>query len=249
MDDIIQDDNTWRSLLKADVRDDARLVDVTASPRESQGVYVKMHGSAKIPAVTENNDVVLFFPNTKRDRDAIVDTRRYATYASLDRDVDKSLKASTVEREGSLPFAIYHGGFFYRFWAAQTHRTYYVIWMTEFTQYNNHGPLTDDSKVVPVVFEMDGRGNVLGITPLCYTGHDDGSWGSVYKPEKYITRINLPLGEIFTCEVVDRGAFRVFAAKTVDDVGGRQKIKNVHVDGMDSLHIPPSVDLELEGLK
>jgi hypothetical protein len=260
---MIQGGN-WRNLLEQDARDNAALVDVSREPRDTHGVQFKMHCSETIPT---NNDVVLFFPNARAG--TIIDARKYSAYPALDRSIDEALKATTLVTTTSgsrdvslplrgkgggegLPFAIHHCGYYYRFWSAYVHHTYYLLWMTDFTAFNDKGPLGPSLPNVPVVFEMDGLGGIVAITPLIYEGHEEGTWGPVKDPAESISKIHFPNTELFTREVPRQ---RLLSSSMVNGVGGRTigheegriNIKNVNVGGTASLEIEPSADLELEG--
>ena len=247
---MIQGGN-WRALLEQDVRDNAVLVDVSREPRDTNGVQYKMHCSETIPT---NNDVVLFFPNTattKNTASSIIDTRKYSKYPALDRAIDEALKATTLGSSNPLPFAIHHGGYYYRLWKAYVHHTYYVLWMTDFTPFNDKGPLCTPLTDVPVVFEMDGMGKIVAVTPLIYDGHEEGSWGPIRDHAEHIAKIHFPMTEIFTREVTRSSSHASStggAGRTIGHESGRINIKNVNVAGTASLEIEPSADLELEGL-
>lgn len=250
LNDIIQGGN-WRKLLEQDAKDNASLVDVSQEPRNTNGLHFKMHCSETIPS---NNDVVLFFPNSNKNNttNTIIDTRKYTAYPALERAIDAALKATTLGgAEGSLPFAIHHRGYYYRFWKAHVHHTYYVLWMTDFTEFNDRGPKRAPLCDTPVVFELNGLGKIVGVTPLCYTGYEEGTWGPIQDPAEYISKIHFPMKEIFTREVVMQKSFPSSSsgsARTIGHEGGRLNIKNVNVTGTASLEIEPSADLELEGL-
>lgn len=251
---MIQGGN-WRNLLEQDARDNAALVDVSREPRDTHGVQFKMHCSETIPT---NNDVVLFFPNSTKNihhGGTIIDARKYSAYPALDRSIDEALKATTLAAASGggegLPFAIHHGGYYYRFWSACVHHTYYLLWMTDFTAFNDKGPLGASLPNVPVLFEMDGVGGIVAITPLIYEGHEEGTWGPVKDPAESISKIHFPNTELFTREVPRQRLLSSTAngvgGRTIGHEEGRINIKNVNVGGTASLEIEPSADLELEG--
>ena len=249
--DIVRE-GRWRQVLGQNVQDNAALVDVSSKPRADNGTKVKMHAMKSIPA---NNDVVLFFPNTSSSNNlAIVETRKFTAYANLEQTLDAALKSTKISNVAdysleTLPFAIHHDGYFYRFWDACVQHTYYIIWMTWYTEYNDSGYRGQPLNNVPVVFEMDGRRNPISVTPLCYKGEEEGHWAPL-PARDCITRIHIPNVELFTKEVIERTTPSPgFNLKTVDDEQGQDTIRNVRVSGTESLEIVPSVDLEMENFE
>jgi hypothetical protein len=200
----------------------------------------------------KNKSLKIKFPNTNAklfDGESCINLNKYTSFVKLDQAIAKRLQNTKIADKyvnlqdpvHSLKMTIEFQSKLYNIWGVINEHNYYVYWLESFTSFvQDTGYVSEIEENIPVLIEMDGKGEFLNIVPFCEK--------ELVEP-LFWSRINalvIPIVELFTCEIIPKQRPEIKSLSCVEATKMVRKVDIKEEDFMINFEIQGEISLNSE---